>query len=132
MEIFNGQYVMAIPIAKITIRNDISVDNSGNPYITGILQYNSYFSSYNSANSYYISGVQYEEPFIAKYNASGALQWVIAALDGYDDSSNGLVVKNNTAYVLGNFRETLNFGYQQLHSTNGGYNGNLFIWRYTE
>jgi hypothetical protein len=110
----------------------VSTDNLGNPYITGNLQYDSYFYSYNSATNYYVRGVEYGEPYIAKYNTSGALQWVIVATDGYSDSCNGLVVKNNTAYSIGSFKQTINFGYQQLTSTNNGYNGNLFIWRYTE
>lgn len=102
------------------------------PYITGGMQYDSYFYSYNSATNYYVRGVQYREPYIAKYNTSGALSWVIIAPDGYDESMAGISVKNNTAYVLGNFKEAINFGYQQIISTNNGYNGNLFIWRYTE
>lgn len=96
------------------------------------MQYDSYFYSYNSATNYYVRGVQYREPYIAKYNTSGALSWVIIAPDGYDESMAGISVKNNTAYVLGNFKEAINFGYQQIISTNNGYNGNLFIWRYTE
>lgn len=112
--------------------NGVSCDNSGNPYITGGMQYDSYFYSYNSATNYYVRGVQYREPYIAKYNTSGALSWVIIAPDGYDESMAGISVKNNTAYVLGNFKEAINFGYQQIISTNNGYNGNLFIWRYTE
>lgn len=112
--------------------NGVSCDNSGNPYITGGMQYDSYFYSYNSATNYYVRGVQYREPYIAKYNTSGALSWVIIAPDGQDETIAGISVKNNTAYVLGNFKETINFGYQQLHSTYNGYLGNLFIWRYTE
>lgn len=112
--------------------NGVSCDNLGNPYITGGMQYDSYFYSYNSATNYYVRGVQYREPYIAKYNTSGALSWVIIASDGYDENMAGISVKNNTAYVLGNFKETINFGYQQLTSTNNSNNGNLFIWRYTE
>lgn len=111
----------------------VSTDNAGNPYITGSLQYDSYFYSYNSATNYYIRGIEYEEPYLAKYNTSGALQWVIAATDGYGEILTiGLVVKNNTANVFGCFRDTINFGYQQLTCNNNSYNGNLFIWRYTE
>ncbi|MCP9767081.1 hypothetical protein EGI22_04110 [Lacihabitans sp. LS3-19] len=112
--------------------NDISTDNSGNPYITGTSRYNTYFYSYNSPNNFFLRGVQYNEPYLAKYSTSGALQWAIMANDGYDESVNGLVVKNNVAYVLGNFKEDLNFGYQQIHATNNSYNGDIFIWRYSE
>ena len=112
--------------------NDVSVDNFGNPYIAGTLNYDTYFYSYNSAINYYVRGVQYGEPYIAKYNTAGALQWAIIAPDGYDDSVSGIAVKNNVANVIGSFKETINFGYQQITSTNNSYNGNLFIWRYAE
>ncbi len=112
--------------------NDVSTDNSGNPYIAGTLQYDTYFYSYNSATSFYVRGVQYGEPYLAKYNTTGVLQWAILGPDGYDESVSGLAVKNNIANVIGNFKETINFGYQQLTSTNNSYNGNLFIWRYAE
>ncbi|WP_435354132.1 hypothetical protein [Emticicia sp. SJ17W-69] len=112
--------------------NDVSTDNSGNPYITGTLQYDTNFYSFNLATIFYLRGVQYGDPYLAKYNTAGALQWAIVAPDGYDDSCRGLVVKNNIAYIIGNFKETINFGYQQLTSTTNSYNGNLFIWRYTE
>ncbi|MFD2523920.1 NHL repeat-containing protein [Emticicia soli] len=111
---------------------DIDVDANGNPYITGTLQYDSWFYSVNSSDNFYVRGVQYGEPFIAKYNAAGALQWVVSAIDGYDESTRGISVKNNVAYTIGNFKETINFGYQQVHSTNNSYYGDLFIWRYQE
>lgn len=112
--------------------NDLAIDASGNPYITGTTQADSRFYTANSADYLYMRAVHYSDPFIAKYNTAGALQWSILATDGYDDSSVGIAIKNNTAFVVGTFKETINFAYQQIHSTNNGYNGNLFIWRYSE
>lgn len=111
---------------------DLSFDSSGNPYVTGTLRNETYFYSVNTATNYYVKGVKNAEPFLAKYTTNGVLQWVIAAIDGEDDACNSLVVRNNTAYMFGNFKQTLNFGYQQVKSTNNGNYGNLFIWRYAE
>lgn len=112
--------------------NGVSVDSFGNPYICGILNYDSYFSSFNGSNNYYVRGVDYAEPFIAKYNTNGSLAWVIAALDGQDDTCVKLVVQNNIANVIGTFEQSINFGYQQLHTPKASNNGDLFIWRYKE
>lgn len=112
--------------------NGVSVDSFGNPYICGILNYDSYFSSFNGSNNYYVRGVDYAEPFIAKYNTNGSLAWVIAAVDGQDDTCVNLVVQNNVANVIGTFEQTINFGYQQLHTPKASNNGDLFIWRYNE
>lgn len=109
--------------------NDVAIDESGNPFITGAIRYDGYFYSVNSANAHYLRGVEYDDPFIAKYSQSGSLLWSILAIDGRDDWVRGISVKNNTAYVFGNFSESINFGYQQLNSTGGT---DLFIWRYKE
>ncbi len=112
--------------------NGVSVDSFGNPYICGIINYDSYFSSFNGLNNYYVRGIDYAEPFIAKYNTNGSLAWVIAAVDGQDDTCVNLVVQNNVANVIGTFEQTINFGYQQLHTPKASNNGDLFIWRYNE
>ncbi len=112
--------------------NDVSVDGFGNPYVGGELEYNTNFYSVGSANTSYFRGVDYNEPFIAKYNVSGNLLWVVVAVDGTGDDLKGIDIKNNIAFTLGSFAETINFGYQQLTSTNNSYHGNLFIWRYAE
>lgn len=111
--------------------NGVSVDSFGKPYICGVLNYNSYFSSFNSPNNYYLKGVNYAEPFIAKYSREGALEWVIAAIDGDDETCVNIVVQNNIANIVGTFELTSNFGYQQLHTPKAS-NGDLFIWRYKE
>ena len=109
--------------------NDIAIDGSGNPYITGTIHYNSYFYSANSNSPFYLRGFEYDEPFIAKYTSSAIVQWSILATDGYSERVRGICFVNNTAFVIGNFGETTNFGYQQLHSSSSD---DLFIWRYSE
>lgn len=110
---------------------DVAVDDFGNAYVAGEMQFNTYFYSANNS-SFYLRGFDDREPFLAKYNPSGDLQWAIMASDGDDDFVRGLAVKNNTAYVFGNFKEAINFGYQQLNSTTNSFVGNTFIWRYSE
>lgn len=39
------------------------IDANGNPYITGTLQYDSWFYSVNSSDNFYVRGVQYGEPY---------------------------------------------------------------------
>jgi hypothetical protein len=110
----------------------IATDATGNPYLYGTFRGTSNFKSFNSPNTFYLVASNYNDPFIAKYSPSGILQWAIAAVGGYDEEAYGLVVKNNTVFTIGNFKLTQNFAYQQLTSSQSGYNGDIFIWRYAE
>lgn len=64
----------------------IAVDGAGNPHVTGTIRSRAFFAP-GEANETFIdaSGLS-EEAFVAKYNTSGALVWVIAAGQGFGEA----------------------------------------------
>jgi Beta-propeller repeat len=108
---------------------DVALDNLGNSYITGKIYGDAIFKNSTNSDTFPLSSCSSYEPFIAKYSPLGILNWAILATGGSDDEGAAIFWKNNTAYVTGDYRYTMNFAYQQIT----GYNfSNSFVWRYAE
>jgi hypothetical protein len=85
--------------------SSIAVDRSGNCVITGYYYTNSVFGTQP------IHGFGESDVFVAKYNASGVLQWVQQA--GGPDSDRGgyaTIDESGNCYVSGTFNGTATFG----------------------
>ena len=83
----------------------ITVDGSGNVYITG------YFSSTvdfdPGPGTAYLSSVGYDDIFFAKYNSSGALEWAKQIGSTLIDYAFSLAVDGSgSVYITGNFQGT--------------------------
>jgi hypothetical protein len=105
--------------------NGISVDGSGNVYVTGFFRGTSTFGSF-SVTSY--GGGTDNDIFIAKYNSSGVCQWVQKA--GSTTGDIGYAIKTDAAgnsYISGSYSGAATFGSFSL--TNSG-TEDIFIAKY--
>lgn len=84
--------------------NDVEVDASNNIYVTGAFKgtvnfnYNGTASNLTSAGGYDI--------FVAKYNTSGALQWVKKIGGTADDVSIAIAIQGTAVVIAGTFEST--------------------------
>ena len=102
--------------------NAITADGSGNVYVTGYYQETATFgtTTKTSAGS--------TDIFVAKYNSSGALQWVQSAGGTFSDQGNGIAVDGSgNVYVTGKYEATATFGTTSKTSA-GGYD--IFVAKY--
>jgi len=91
----------------------VACDASGNVFVTGFFNGTAIFGT-SSVTS---SGAQ--DVFIAKYNSSGVLQWVLSAGGSNADISNGIAIDNQgNAIICGQFIGTATFGSTTLVSSN--------------
>jgi Beta-propeller repeat len=83
----------------------ISVDASGNAYVTGITNGHVAFSSTQSIN------VSSDDGFVAKYNTAGTLQWVLSIAGPGLHYGSGIAVRPATGnfYVTGVFENASTF-----------------------
>jgi hypothetical protein len=103
----------------------ISVDNSGNCYVTGFFSWTATFGLWD------LSSYGYEDIFVAKCNANGFIEWVRKAGGMTHDQGNGLSTDNaGNSYLTGFYSYTATFGNIQI-SGNGdlGYS-DIFIAKY--
>ncbi|MFH0867557.1 MAG: gliding motility-associated C-terminal domain-containing protein, partial [Bacteroidota bacterium] len=90
----------------------IRTDAAGNSYITGYYQGTAAFGSTNITS---VSSSQ--DIFLAKYNASGILQWVKSAGGSSGDIGNSVNIDNSgSVYITGQFAGTAFFGSNSLVS----------------
>jgi Beta-propeller repeat len=83
----------------------IAVDGSSNVYVTGYFQGTATFGT-TTKTSAGLSDI-----FVAKYNSSGALQWVQSAGGTLGDGGRGIAVDaSGNVYVTGWYRGTATFG----------------------
>ncbi|MEZ4902449.1 MAG: SBBP repeat-containing protein [Spirosomataceae bacterium] len=83
----------------------ITIDSSGNVYVTG-----SYQGTATFGNTTFTS-VGLRDIFIVKYNGSGLFQWVRSARGLGDDFGMGIVVNGSSnVYVTGSYEGTTTFG----------------------
>ncbi len=98
---------------------EIATDSYGNTYLTGAIQNNAVFGSFN------ITTISTKDIFVAKIDSDGNWIW-IETVGGYD-YNNGLSIcldSFDNIYITGIFQGTANFGIHNV-SSNGGYD--IFI-----
>jgi len=92
----------------------IKTDGQGNSYVTGFFQGTATFGGQTLVSS----GLQ--DVFIAKYNASGVVQWAVKAGGTLSDIGNGINVDQaGNVVVTGEFAGSATFGATTLTSMNG-------------
>ena len=85
--------------------SDITVDVSGNVYVTGHFEGLASFS-----NNFLISSKGYDDIFVTKYNSSGTAQWVRSAGGVSSDQGNDIATDAlGNIYVIGDYEDTANF-----------------------
>ena len=90
----------------------IKADAQGDCYVTGFYYGTATFGSTTLSS---VGGSQ--DVFIAKYNTSGVLQWVVSAGGMGTESGNGITIDNSgNVVVTGQFTETALFGTTSLTS----------------
>jgi hypothetical protein len=102
---------------------DISADSSGNYYTTG------YFTSTASFGTSVLNSNGNSDIFIAKYNATGIVQWAVKA--GGAGADRGFSIKADDAgnvYVTGYYYGTATFGSSSITSVGGSQD--VFIAKY--
>jgi hypothetical protein len=88
----------------------ITVDSSGNSYVTGSFQGNAIFAS----NGLLRNSGGYDI-FVAKVSSSGSWQWAVSAGGTDDDMASGIAIDSSgNAYVTGSFWGTATFGSTDL------------------
>jgi gliding motility-associated-like protein len=94
----------------------IAVDASGNAYICGSFEGTAQFSGSPSVNLASSGG---KDIFIAKYDASGNIQWAKKAGGSQDDSGISICTNGSYIFLTGYFRSASTFGTGSLTSTGG-------------
>ncbi len=112
----------------------IAVDGSGNVYVVGNFEGTANFNTPSASGSNQLVSAGFSDIFIAKYNTSGALQWLRRGGGTSFDDGYGIAVDGNgNVYVVGTFNGTANFntpsasGSNQLVSAGGS---DIFIAKY--
>ena len=108
----------------------ISVDGAGNVYVTGQFVNSATFGP-GEANQTTLIGT-FEEIFVAKYDASGALVWAKRAGGSGVDASFGLAVDGaGNVYVTGQFENSATFGAGEANQTTlSGTSAEIFVAKY--
>lgn len=104
------------------IGNDVSLDATGNIYVSG------YYSGAATFGSNSFTSTGGKDYFIAKYSAAGTLSW-IKSVDGigYFDGNGSIVDPSGNFYFAGTFDGTVTIGSQSLTS-NGYDNSYIAGW----
>lgn len=104
---------------------DITVDVSGNLYITG------YFANTATIGSTSITapGGIHWDAFVAKFDTDGILQWVTRGGGVFTDVGRSITLdKQNNVYITGHFSDTATFGTSTIFSKG---DTDIFIAKYT-
>ncbi|WP_192823092.1 SBBP repeat-containing protein [Rufibacter sp. LB8] len=103
---------------KDTYGNGITLDGTGNAYVTGNFEEEATFGTTR------ITSGGRQDLFLAKYNASGTVQWVQNAGGGNFNYGRSIAVDGNrNSYVTGYFTGSITFGNTVLTSGGEGYDG---------
>jgi len=90
----------------------ITCDASGNSYVTG------YYYGTAKFGAHTITSAGLQDVFIAKYDNTGTIQWVVSCGGTQSDIGNGIALDNNgNVVVTGQFTGTATFGTYTLTST---------------
>jgi hypothetical protein len=102
---FSQNWANQIGGTSIDQATSVAVDAVGNSYITGFFS-----NSINFSDGSLIASSGGKDIFIAKYNASGVLDWVKGIGGSGDDEGKDIAVDNSgNIYVLGNFANVVDF-----------------------
>lgn len=96
------------------VGQDIEVDATGRPFVTGYYSGSASFGS----NNFTSNGA--EDIFIAKYSATGTVAWVNSAGGTGSDMGFGLRVYNDKLNATGQFSATISFGSLVSMISSGG------------
>lgn len=110
----------------------MTVETNGNLYFTGETGHsNCAFTSNSLSVQNFILNASCgtSSCFIAKYNNLGILQFVVATTNNSSIDGFRMTHLNGKTWVIGDFSNTVNFGFQQLTAIN---NPELFVWRFSE
>jgi hypothetical protein len=95
----------------------IAVDGSGNSYVTGYFEGSATFGA-GEANQAVLTVAGSNDAFVAKYNASGALQWAKrAGGTGFVDGIGIRADSSGNSYVAGTFSGSATFGAGEANQT---------------
>ena len=95
----------------------IAVDGSGNSYVTGKFSLSATFGP-GETNETTLTGAGWDDIFVAKYDASGALVWAKRAGGTGLDVGVGIAVDGSgNSYVTGSFRGSPTFGPGETNET---------------
>ncbi len=123
----SGAMVWAKSTGTISVnQGSITVDGSGNSYVTGNFQ-----SSSITFGTYTLTNAGGEDVFIVKYDASGNAIWAKSSGGSSNDNGNGIAVDGSgNIYVTGSFESSsITFGSATL--TKAG-SGDIFIAKIKE
>lgn len=85
--------------------NDVVTDDSGNVYITGV------FSNTLSIGSFSVTSIGSTDIFVAKFNSSGQIIWLIGEGGAGEDKGFGIEIDQaNNIYVCGFFSSSITIG----------------------
>ena len=103
--------------------NALVVDDSGNVYVTGQIEFSSVFDNY-TLNTY-----GQHDIVVAKYSTDGTIKWIKKAGGRDGDIGNGIGIDaNHNVYVTGEFEEVANFGNGVTLTSDGANDG--FVVKY--
>ncbi len=99
--------------------NHLTIDASGNVYITGGFQTTVNFNTPSASGSNELVSAGDLDIFIAKYNSAGTLQWLRRGGGTGSDQGNDIAVDGNgNVYITGYFTGTANFNTPSTFGTN--------------
>ncbi len=106
-----GAVIWAFPIGnnQDDACNGVTVDGSGNIFVTGYLQQIADFKGTNLLSTVLFSNGG-KDIFVAKYNSAGQLLWVTQAGNATDDEGTAVSVNANGVYITGYYTGAANFG----------------------
>lgn len=103
----------------------IDCDYNGNPVIAGSFTGTIYWDSIPMVNN----SADYTDPYVVKLNGQGAVLWAQRAWSSFDDEALDIkVADDNSIYITGSFRTTLNFVAFSLYSAG---NADAFVAKYS-
>ena len=104
----SGAYQWAVKMggAATDVAESVSVDGSGNVYVSGQIFGTANFNPAGSAN---LTPVGAGDAYLAKYNASGAYQWVFNVGGTGNDLGFAVIANASSVYLSGVFNNTANF-----------------------
>lgn len=118
------QFIKSYHCTERLYVNAIAADQSGNVVIGG-----SFTGTVDWDGELMVNGsADYTDPYLVKFNSQGDIVWTKRAWSSFDDEILDVqIASDNSIYVSGTFRATLNFVAFSLYSAGAG---DMFIAKY--